>query len=255
MDGHVPYTPAPPFAGTWAAGRSAAGDNAADRRIAELDRAAARHDEAIAGLDRAIGELLDQLASSGVLDRWWIVITSDHGEAFGEHGYSQHGKGLHVEQTKVPLLISPPRGDRLTARLDAVSLIDVATTIAALGGIDRFGDGDDLRAPAAGARPARMESAERKGSRDGPVPFSRAVVVGRRQLIEWAERRELYDLEADRAQRQDLAAAAPDEVERLRLLLPRGVGGGTTLAGDHQEPVDEIDDAELRELRALGYLD
>ena len=255
MDGHLPYTPISPFAGMWANDTSAVEHNAGDRRKAELELAAARHDEAIAGLDRALGELLDQLASSGVLERWWIVITSDHGEAFGEHGYSQHGKSLHVEQTKVPLLIVPPRGDRLTARQDAVSLIDVATTIAALGGVDRFGDGDDLRGPPAAARPARMEAAERKGSRDGPVPFSRAVVVGRRHLLEWTERSELYDLEADRAQRQDLAAAAPDEVDRLRLLLPRGLEGEAAVADDSEEPEDEIDDAARRELRALGYLD
>ena len=255
MDGHLPYTPVSPFAGMWANGMSAVERNAGDRRKAELELAAARHDEAIAGLDHALGELLDRLASSGVLDRWWIVITSDHGEAFGEHGYSQHGKSLHVEQTKVPLLIVPPRGDRLTARHDAVSLIDVATTIAALGGVDRFGDGDDLRGPAAAARPARMEAAERKGSRDGPVPFSRAVVVGRRHLIEWTERSELYDLEADRVQRQDLAAAAPEEVDRLRLLLPRGLEGEAAVAHDSEKPEDELDDAARRELRALGYLD
>ena len=253
MDGHLPYAPAPPFAGRWAKGGSAVERNAGDRRQAELELAAARHDEAIAGLDRALGELLDRLASSGVLDRWWIVITSDHGEAFGEHGYSQHGKGLHVEQTKVPLLIAPPRGDRLTAREDGVSLIDVATTIAALGGVDRFGDGDDLLGPAAAARPARMESAHRKGSRGGPA--SRAVVVGRRQLIEWAERCELYDLKADRAQRQDLSAAAPDEVDRLRLLLPRGLEDVAAVADDGKVPEDEIDDEARRELRALGYLD
>jgi arylsulfatase A-like enzyme len=255
MDGHVPYTPASPFAGMWSDGVRAGERGADDRRGAELELSAARHDEAIAGLDRALGELLDQLASSDVLDRWWIVITSDHGEAFGEHGYTQHGKGLHVEQTKVPLLIAPPRGDRLTARHDAVSLIDVATTIAALGGIDRFGDGEDLRAPAATARPARMEAAERKGSRDGPVPFSRAVAVGRRHFIEWPDRGELYDLEADRAQRQNLVAAAPDEVDRLRLLLPRGLVGDAAPAGGATTPLEEVDDAARRELRALGYLD
>jgi arylsulfatase len=243
MDAHLPYTPAPPYAGRWALRRGEG------RR---LEQEAALHDEAITGLDAAIGQLLEQLASSDSLAHWWIVITADHGEAFGEHGYTRHGKGLHVEQTKVPLMIVPPRTDRLTARQDAVSLIDVATTIAGLGGVEGFGEGDDLRRPVSAARPARMVSSGR-----ADIPPSRAVVVGRRQLIEWADRRELYDLEADRAQQHDLAAAAPDEVERLRALLPPGVmdKGEAVRAGDDEAPLDEVDDATRRNLRALGYLD
>ena len=102
-----------------------------------------------------------------------------------------------------------------------------------------------------------MEFSGRRSSDGAAIPRSRAVVVGRRQLIEWADRRELYDLEADRAQQHDLAAVAPDEVERLRALLPPGVmdEGEAAPAGDDAAPLDEVDDAARRELRALGYLD
>jgi arylsulfatase A-like enzyme len=149
----------------------------------------------------------------------------------------------------VPLVIAPPRGEHLTVRHDPVSSIDVATTLAALGGAAGFGTGDDLRRPAAAGLSARMESAGKGGPRGGVAP-SRAVVAGRRQLIVREGRSELYDLEADRAQQHNLAATAPDEVERLRAMLPAGVTreGRATLDGD-------LDDAERRNLRALGYLD
>jgi arylsulfatase A-like enzyme len=258
MDAHAPYAPPAPWAGRWA-GHWAPVVTDADASGEELRRAAARHDEAIGSLDAALGALLTELAGSGVLDRWWLIVTADHGEAFGEHGVVAHGKGLHVEQTKIPLLIQPPRGVRLEAWQDPVSLIDVATTIAALGGISRFGAGNDLRRRAAPGALARLEFAGRGYTDTGrggrAIAPSRAVVVGRRQLIESAGRRELYDLGEDPRQRRDLATAAPGEVEGLAALLPPGFPPWPAAPGLEGTPGGETEEATRRDLRTLGYLD
>ena len=63
-------------------------------QITEFENA---YDEAIAYLDHWIGRLLDTLESRDILDRTFVVITSDHGELFGEHGLMWHGNSLHVD--------------------------------------------------------------------------------------------------------------------------------------------------------------
>jgi hypothetical protein len=96
----------------------------------------ARYDGFLARIDHAIGGLLDSLARRGVLDSTIVVITSDHGELFGEHGIKGHGNGLHMPALWVPLIMvhppSIPAGMRVT---DPVSLQDIAATFTAFAGI------------------------------------------------------------------------------------------------------------------------
>ncbi len=63
--------------------------------------------------DHAVGVLLDTLKEKGLLDTTWIIITSDHGEAFGEHGQTAHTVGVYEELIHVPLLVIPPKNKRV----------------------------------------------------------------------------------------------------------------------------------------------
>ncbi len=103
----------------------------------DLDRARDRayvralYDASVYEADEALGELLRQLGRRGLLERTLIVVTSDHGEAFGEHGTWRHGHGgnVHVEALKVPLIFAFP-GARLSVRSSAVvQSIDVMPTV------------------------------------------------------------------------------------------------------------------------------
>ena len=58
--------------------------------------------------DHALGVFLHRLKRAGWLDRIWLVITSDHGEAFGEHGEYYHLVSVYEENIHVPLIIRPP---------------------------------------------------------------------------------------------------------------------------------------------------
>ncbi len=74
--------------------------------------------------DRITDRLLSELDSKGVLENTWVVITSDHGEAFGENGTVGHGTFLTEELLHVPLIVVPPEG--AVAKVgDPVSLIDL----------------------------------------------------------------------------------------------------------------------------------
>ncbi len=66
------------------------------------------YDDCIAYLDDRLGELLDNLAGRGLLDNTLVIITSDHGESFGEHGFYVHGTNLYLDELAVPLVILAP---------------------------------------------------------------------------------------------------------------------------------------------------
>jgi arylsulfatase A-like enzyme len=96
------------------------------------------YDDCIADLDEQLGKLVDELERRGILEQTWLIITSDHGESFGEHaGVFCHGKSLYETELHVPLLIIPPTGSttRQTVK-EPVSLRDLAATIVDLAGLE-----------------------------------------------------------------------------------------------------------------------
>ena len=115
-----------------------------DRDVTERER---RHiinlyDADIAHADRVLGKLFARLRELGLWEDTALLLTSDHGEEFGEHGSWYHGKHLYREITRVPLLFKPPAGRRPEglapgSRIDRpVSLVDVAPTLTDLAGIE-----------------------------------------------------------------------------------------------------------------------
>lgn len=105
--------------------------------ITEADLAPTRaaYEAAIAHVDEHVGRLLDQLEQRGILDRTVVILTSDHGEHFGEHGLQNHSVSLYRPLLHVPLAIRTPAGKAGPGRRvgAAVSLVDVAATMVELG--------------------------------------------------------------------------------------------------------------------------
>ena len=66
------------------------------------------YDDCIAFLDDQLGRLLDELRGQGLLDNTVVIITSDHGEAFGDHGLFGHASSLYLDEIGVPLVILSP---------------------------------------------------------------------------------------------------------------------------------------------------
>jgi arylsulfatase A-like enzyme len=95
------------------------------------------HDSCIADLDEQLGMLLDDLEERGALDHTWVIITSDHGESFGEHGGFGHGGSLYQTELHVPLLILPPARQRLTRVVaQTASLRNLPATVVDLLGLE-----------------------------------------------------------------------------------------------------------------------
>jgi arylsulfatase A-like enzyme len=87
--------------------------------------------------DVVVKQLFDRLAELGVLDDTIVVVTSDHGDEFGEHGMIGHAKTAYDEVLHVPLVIVAPgvvpRGKRVTT---PVSLVDLMPTLLSLVHVD-----------------------------------------------------------------------------------------------------------------------
>jgi arylsulfatase A-like enzyme len=89
------------------------------------------YDDCIADLDEQLGMMIDELNERGILEHTWLIITSDHGESFGEHsGIFSHGLSLYETELHVPLLVVPPGASKTKAVVqESVSLRDLAATI------------------------------------------------------------------------------------------------------------------------------
>lgn len=202
--------------------------------------------------DRALGRLFDDLDRLGLLDRMLVVVTSDHGEAFFEHGELLHTT-IHEEVLRVPLLVrwpGGPGGGRL--RTEPTSGIDLAPTLLRAAGLATDGlPGVALQDPESGSRRREVFAGT----------THKAVVAGPWKAIfppaegPGASAR-LYRLDRDPGERHDVAAEHPAVLARLReraLAHAEAARALTRRAGE--EPVPGLTPEERRRLEALGYVD
>lgn len=172
------------------------------------------YDASIAYMDRETGTLLEALRQRGLLANTIVIITADHGEAFGERSVGGHGTNLYRETIEVPLMILAP--DQLPAGSvvnNPVTLRDIAQTTIDLAGIrDPFGlPGRSLRLQASGsatadtllselrAQPGRRAKLPKIGTGMASIVFDGWHYIGNGDGSE-----ELYRLTEDPAQAVDL---------------------------------------------------
>ena len=99
-----------------------------ERHVKELVRKHYRSE--ITYLDKHISSFLDNLSERGFLDNTIVILFSDHGEGFGEHGLLGHNNSIYEEQTRIPLIIRFPHGEHSGRVItQTVRLIDVYPTI------------------------------------------------------------------------------------------------------------------------------
>jgi hypothetical protein len=161
-------------------------------------------------VDREIGRLRQALERDQLLERTVLIVLSDHGEAFGEHGSTFHGKTLYDELLRVPLMVSVP-GARPRTVTDAVSLIDLGPTVLDLMGVatpPRF-MGQSLVPYLRGQHPklTRPIVAEARLERSLVTPEGMKIIHDTR-----AQTVEVFDLNRDRAEERNLFGIAGDEL-------------------------------------------
>ena len=232
-----------------------------------LDEEDARHlsnlyDAALRQLDDQLAPLFDHLRASGLLEDTLVVLTSDHGEEFLEHGGLQHGLTQYQESVHVPLVLRGP-GLPAARRVSAVaSLVDVMPTCLALLGVPApHGlDGVSLR-PLWSGEPAHDPERLLFFEADCAVPerandvlergSSRAVRDQRFKLHldEETDAVELYDLAEDPAETRDVRALHAERAAALLLRLRAYLAGAPP-----ELPEAGLSEEDLRRLEAMGYV-
>src|SRR5262249_45882873 len=107
-------------------------------KVNDTDKAylEALHDAEITGSDAVFKTFIDDLKASGVYDKSAVIVVSDHGDQFYEHGSVGHGDTVYQELTHVPLIIRAPGLFPKGAVVQAdVEISDVYATLLALAGI------------------------------------------------------------------------------------------------------------------------
>jgi len=109
---------------------------------ADLKYIKARYDAAIFNMDKAFGTLISSLKKKGLYERSIIILTSDHGEAFGEKELFGHGRTPYNGLNRVPLIIED--GTHHGVYSYPVALTDIPVTIATIAGSDRDFEGRNI---------------------------------------------------------------------------------------------------------------
>lgn len=94
------------------------------------------YDAEIKYMDTLLSDLFQYLKQKGMFEETMIIVTSDHGEHFGEHGLAYHKFALSEELINVPLVVKYPNSDTTDVSDELVSLVDLAPTIADVAGIE-----------------------------------------------------------------------------------------------------------------------
>jgi arylsulfatase A-like enzyme len=217
------------------------------------------YDGEVIHVDAALRTLFSDLKSRGFLDHSIVVITSDHGEAFLEHGETSHGNTLYNEVIHVPLLLLlPGQSTRVDIRRP-VSLVDLGPTLLDLVGISAppsFMGGSLASAIGRARPPGFFERLTGTHPRDVPPVYSellqvpdqkptvsnaplRSVIAGTHELIVHADgTTEAYDLAADPGQTNPGALTAADRkglqeiITRMREQTARSAVPARTAALD-----------------------
>ncbi len=284
-DIHSPYDPPQPYRDLYTDPDYQGGFNPGSRELEQIREAVntnptaghglspadvayilARYDGGVTYADHWMGEFVEGLRTRGLLANTWLIVTSDHGEEFTEHGSVLHEKLYHTV-TRVPLIIRPPddprfagaAGTRRGTRVpEVVELIDLMPTLLEL--IGRPAAAQVQGASLVGLLQGWAESW--KNAAYSELPWygrQRALTTPVLHLITSldGETFEAYDYPRDPLEQaaipyREWSAELPVLFRDLRdwsehqLLAAAGQGQSTRSM--------TLDEETLRQLRALGYL-
>ena len=221
------------------------------------------YDNAILWTDSQLGEVLMDIYRLGLGKKTLVVVVSDHGEAFGEHGAEGHARDLFAEVVRTPFILSFPfRLSPGGVVSEPTENIDVWPTLLDMLGVSGLQEPDGASlAPLLLGRPAKSRSGMGFSQLDrnwGRIETEESPLVAVRKgnlrlihSLEFPDRDLLYDVELDPAERSELGDEREEEKKELLddalnylEREPLWQGGSDSI---------EIDEMQLRQLRALGY--
>jgi arylsulfatase A-like enzyme len=269
MDAHEPYLPPPPFDSFYPGKMNEKFTRARyrsleksvmklERNITEAERShlISQYDGGISYIDFQLGQLITRLKKTGKYENSLIIITSDHGETFGERGLVGHGVSVYQDQIYVPLLIKYPHQSTGKEIDNLVSSVDLMPTILDMLGVEIPKDVQGTSIIGPDLNPSRFvmsESFPYDGWLDWHERFDRierAIFSGSFKLIcSTAGKREFYNLSEDSYEKinlyNDNALSKPLEKQLNQWL--------DTVNTESSSPA-KLDKSAIDRLKSLGYV-
>ncbi len=263
LDPHLPYAPPERFlddAGVWGLEHFQSvrvGTKKVSReerkQVRELYQAEVRY------VDEQVGRLIAFLKEKNLFEDSLVVLTSDHGEEFWDHGGLEHGHATWNEILHVPLIVKMPDGASIGAHEGAVPTIGIMPTILDLSGVSYDastlsvspltpllrGDVDSYEAaPLYASSTLYFEDLETILF-DG-MKYTRSQFTGKETL---------YDLSEDPEER--LSLVSQEDLEKMRVLHSQLQADAANLRARHGLTSGEqrgLTPAEIEQLKSLGYV-
>jgi arylsulfatase A-like enzyme len=216
------------------------------------------YDAGISYIDSQLRRLVGALESRGQLENTLLIITSDHGEAFGRRNLVGHGGiSVYQEEISVPLLIKFP-GEHSPERMDkAVTQVDLMPTVLDIVGISRPGNlaGVDLQKNVLVDQRAIVSAsypAKESGQRSDTLNHLREALVYQKSklILSSSGERELFDLSRDPNEEHNLYRA--DDARAIQLSSMFATWRQETV-GTTSKAAPVNDRESIKRLKTLGY--
>lgn len=240
-----------------------------------IRKAIDRYDGEILHNDWSLEQLVGKLKDLGVLENTLVMVVSDHGEEFWEHGWTSHGHSLYEELTNGVFLMWNPKLIPSPGRVrEPVQLIDLMPTVLDLLGVPvpQMVEGQSL-APFVKGQPFQRRGpvmtsrfADPEAQKIGVVPENRietiALLDASWKLIYRDKAKdvglskvELYDRRSDRGETKNIAAQHPQDVDRMMTEVGKWIEAQKVIrASLLQGTKATMDPKTLERLRSLGYI-
>ena len=248
---------------------------------AEIERMKATYDGAVRYVDDTLGKLFKKLKDMGLYDKSTIIVTSDHGEAFGEHGVFMHAHHLYDEIIRAPLIIKPAKigkpGGYNHYLFDTTDLMPTILGHYKIKSAKPL-PGNDIMASMVnpklndpnrrvitefnhfGIQRRTVRSYTRKVIYSAPVDEGEfRATVGKRSLLpsvsfdkEWVR---MYNLALDPFERNCLYNSKKSNEGHLSQLLMEIRQNRPQSKRPASDSVKDVDPETLKDLKAMGYID
>jgi arylsulfatase A-like enzyme len=219
-----------------------------------VEQLKAYYDGELRLIDEKLGWFFEQLKEADLYDRSLLIVTSDHGDGFMEHGFISHSYRPYEELLRVPLLMKLPGQVSAGLRISSpVALVDLAPTI-----LDLL----DIDIPARLDGRIMLDHEDRQGRENPRIAGERIIISesGSATAVQdstWKLLRlgdgkyELYNLKRDPGERVDLSQTESLKLEELEPWIELV----ETKRSEQVVPTRDLEEETIEELRRLGYIE
>ncbi|MBU0740943.1 sulfatase-like hydrolase/transferase [bacterium] len=235
------------------------------------DEVQSAYREELSAIDRSIAGLFELFDENGILDNSWILITADHGEEFLDHKKWGHGKSVFPEILCVPAILVEPVSQRKSQVIDSVvESIDIMPTFADIADIpvDEYWEGESLvplisGTDTTGTNLALAQFDDKKQLWSSAISGNWQVIFREPSGAEELDHSDrlakrkvmLFDLAEDPLAQNDLSETKSDKATEMTTLLEGELARFEISAPLFRGEEQKIDPEQMKQLRALGYVD